>query len=190
MEKRERNSLIFIALALAFVLLFNNNFNLSGNASKIDSYQTELNQDEYRILVGNSVTVGSKVITLISIADSDEAIVDVSGIQKSVNLYGIRVLNDVQVQNVGVGNGYAILKLIDLGSAKAATCSDTDDGDIYLKGNCTDRFYQSKPITDFCDFDTLKEYACGYDEIIDEIHCLKHNIKCVDGCSNGACVSG
>lgn len=188
MEKRERNAAVFIVLALAVFLVFGN-VNLSGNASKNIIYQTQLDEGEYNLFVGNSVFVGSKRVTLISIADNNEAIVDVSGIQKSVNPDGIRVINDVQIQNIAVGLDHVVFKITNLESTKAS-CSDTDDGDIYLKGDCSDRFYEDKPITDFCDFSTLKEYTCGYDAIIDEVHCLKHTVKCVDGCVNGACKSG
>ena len=188
MEKRERNVVVFVVLALMVFLVFNN-FDLSGNASKNLNYYNQLNENEYNLFVGDSVFVGNKRVTLISIADSSEAIVDVSGIQKSVNQYGIRVINDVQVQNMAVGFDHVVLKLISLESTQAS-CTDTDDGDIYLKGDCSDRFYEDKPITDFCDFSTLKEYTCGYDTIIDEVHCLKHTVKCVDGCVNGACKSG
>src|SRR3989344_1470238 len=102
MEKRERNVVVFVVLALMVFLVFNN-FDLSGNASKNLTYYNQLNENEYSLFVGDSVFVGNKRVTLISIADSSEAIVDVSEIQKSVNQYGIRVINDVQVQNMAVG---------------------------------------------------------------------------------------
>ena len=187
MEKRERNVVIFVALVLAAVILFNNN-NLSGNASKNIIYQTQLNENEYNLFVGNSVFVDNKKITLISIADSNEVIIDVSGIQKSVNQAGVRVINDVRIQSLSVGGDHAVLRIINLEATKVA-CADSDDGDLYLKGKCSDRFYADRPLEDFCDFSTLKEYSCGYDLYLDEVHCLKHNIECVDGCGNGACLS-
>ncbi|MEK6856747.1 MAG: hypothetical protein AABX49_01905, partial [Nanoarchaeota archaeon] len=67
-------------------------------------------------------------------------------------------------------------------------CSDSDGGDIYLRGKCVDRFYFDG-VEDFCDFDNLKEYNCGYDAYINEVHCLKQVVECSDGCGSGACIA-
>ena len=60
-------------------------------------------------------------------------------------------------------------------------CKDTDSGDHYKKGTCTD---SKGSYTDYCSTGKwLVEYLCSpYN------NCVKSNIQCDSGCSNGACV--
>ncbi|MBI2105644.1 hypothetical protein HYT56_02285 [Candidatus Woesearchaeota archaeon] len=168
---------------LALVILQNSQ--LTGEASRNFQTTIELDPDEYLFRIGERKIIDDAAIMLVRIADSDEVIIDIGGVRKSVNKYGIRIINGVQIESISVSENSAILKVLNL-EKKQTTCVDSDSGDIYLKGRCDDRFYPNG-VDDFCDFDTLKEYNCGYDQYVDEVHCLKHVVECSDGCSTGAC---
>ena len=185
-QKRDFAILGFIIVGVLAIFIFQN-VQLTGKASRNVVSNIELELDEYLFMAGERNIIDDAAVTLIEVGDSNEAIVDVNGLRKSVDQYGIRVINNIQVENVVVGENSAILKIINL-EKKEKKCSDTDEGDIYLRGKCSDRFYPDG-VEDFCDFDNLKEYNCGYDAYVDEVHCLKHVVECSDGCGNGACVS-
>src|SRR3989344_3908003 len=174
---------VIIGILAAFIL---QNSELTGELSRNVQTAVELDIDEYLFRTGERKIIDDAAGMLVSVADSDEVIVDVDGIRKSVNKYGVRVINGVQIESISVSENSAILKVLNLEKGET-TCVDTDSGDIYLKGKCDDRFYPNG-VEDFCDFNTLKEYNCGYDRYIDEVHCLKHVVECTDGCSAGACV--
>ncbi|MAG45483.1 MAG: hypothetical protein CMH63_01775 [Nanoarchaeota archaeon] len=184
MKKRD---LIFIGVLFVLaIVVMSNNINLSGQASRNVEIRRTLGVDEYNFQIGLPVNVDDKVITLLTIGDNGEVIMDVNGVQKSVKNAGVRVVNGVQVENIATGDYRAILKVINLVRPEDS-CSDSDEGDIYIKGKCLDGFYPNG-VEDFCDFGYLREYNCGYDQYVDEIHCLKHIVECVDGCNSGACV--
>lgn len=184
MEKRDMIvGGVLVVLALLFI---SNNNNLSGHASKAVKITRELGMDEYSFQLGLPMVIEGKRITLITIGDSNEVIVDVGGVQKGISEYQTRVVNGLQIENVVVGDYNAVLRIINL-EAGEDFCLDSDDGDIYVKGKCEDRFYP-EGVRDFCDFSYLREYNCGYDAYIDEVHCLKHVVECGDGCRKGACV--
>ena len=185
-QKRDFAVLGFIIVGVLAVFIFQN-VQLSGQASRNVASDVELDLDEYLFYVGEKKVIDDVSISLIKVGGSNEAIIDVNGVRKSVNQYGIRVIGNAQIENVAVSSNSAILKVINL-EKKEKTCSDSDDGDIYLRGKCIDRFY-TDGVEDFCDFDNLKEYNCGYDAYIDEVHCLKQVVECSDGCGSGACIS-
>lgn len=186
MSKKSDIIIVASVVLLIGVMLFYKQIEISGQASKSFTSTRELGENEQSMYVGEERIIEGKKVTLLSIKDSNEVIVDVSGIQKSINEYGGRIINGFQIENLGVGNVYANLRIVNLGANKEF-CQDTDDGDIYSNGKCTDRFYPDG-VVDSCDFDELREYTCGYDKQVDEIHCLKHVVDCVDGCRDGACV--
>lgn len=185
-QKKDFAILGFIIVGVLAVFIFQN-VQLSGQASRNVVAELDLELDEHLFKVGERKIIDDAAVTLIEIGGSNEAIVDINGIRKSVNQYGARVINNVQVENMAVSSNSAILKILNL-EKKEKTCSDSDSGDIYLRGKCVDRFYFDG-VEDFCDFDNLKEYNCGYDAYIDEVHCLKQVVECGDGCGSGACVS-
>tara|TARA_Y100000034_G_scaffold14709_1_gene15450 strand:- start:675 stop:1241 length:567 start_codon:yes stop_codon:yes gene_type:complete len=186
MDKKEKHVIIGV-VGVLLIALISQNLELSGNVSRSFELTRELGLDEYRFNLGDVIFIGGKRVTLVGMGDSEEVIVDVSGVQKSVNLAGARNINNLQVENHAVGLDNAILKVIPL-IDENEFCNDSDEGDIYAKGTCFDRFYTEKGVGDFCDFRYLKEYTCGYDSYVGEIHCLKHIVECADGCKNGACV--
>ena len=185
-QKRDLAILGFVIVGVLAIFIFQN-VQLSGFASRNVISEIELEADEYLFQVGERKVVDDVAATLVKIGDSNEVILDVGSIRKSVNEYGVRIINNVQIESMAVDSTGALLKIINL-EKKEKTCGDTDSGDIYSRGKCVDRFYPDG-IEDFCDFDNLKEYNCGYDNYIDEVHCLKQVGECGDGCGNGACVS-
>ncbi len=185
-KKRDFAILGFVIIGI-FAIFILQNVQLSGQASRNVVSTQELDLDEHLFRVGERKIIDDVAVTLIEIGGSKEVIVDIGGIRKSVNQYGVRIINNVQIENVVVSESGAILKIINL-EKKEKTCSDTDGGDIYLRGKCADRFYPGG-VEDFCDFNSLREYNCGYDAYIDEVHCLKQVVECGDGCGKGACVA-
>ncbi|MBI2508015.1 hypothetical protein HYV89_03605 [Candidatus Woesearchaeota archaeon] len=185
-KKRDFAILGFVIIGILAIFIFQN-VQLSGQASRNVASEIELDLDEYLFRVGERKIIDDAGVMLVSIGDSNEAIIDVEGIRKSVNEYGARIISNVQIESIAVSDDGAILRIINL-AKKGKTCSDTDAGDIYLRGKCTDRFYPDGA-EDFCDFNSLKEYNCGYDEYVDEVHCLKQVVECSDGCGKGACVA-
>ena len=185
-KKRDFAILGFVIIGIFAIFIFQN-VQLSGQASRNVVSTKELEIDEYIFVVGEKKIIDDVGVMLVEIGDSKEIIVDVNGVVKSVNEYGVRIINNAQIESVAVGENSAILKVINL-EKKEKTCSDTDAGDIYLRGKCADRFYP-EGVEDFCDFNSLREYNCGYDQYIDEVHCLKQVVECSDGCGTGACVS-
>ena len=185
-QKRDFAILGFVIVGVLAVFIFQS-VQLSGQASRNVATDIELEVDEHLFRVGERKVIDDAAVVLIDVGDSNEVIVDVNGIKKSVDEYGVRMISNVQVESVTVSSNSAILKIFNLGKIEN-TCSDSDDGDIYLRGKCVDRFYPDG-VEDFCDFSNLKEYNCGYDAYIDEVHCLKQVVECADGCGSGACVS-
>ncbi|MBS3151107.1 hypothetical protein J4443_01870 [Candidatus Woesearchaeota archaeon] len=185
-QKRDFAILGFVIVGILAVFIFQN-VQLSGQASRNVVSSVELEEDEHLFRIGEKKIIDDDAVALIEVGDSNEVLVDVNGIVKSVDEYGIRVINDVQVESVAVSSNSAILRIFNLGK-KEKTCSDSDNGDIYLRGKCVDRFYPDGT-EDFCDFNNLKEYNCGYDAYIDEVHCLKQVVECGDGCGSGACIA-
>ena len=185
-KKRDFAILGFVIIGIFAIFIFQN-VQLSGQASRNVVSTQELDLDEHLFRVGERKIIDDVAVILIEIGGSDEAIVDIGGVRKSVNQYSVRIINNVQVENVAVSENGAILKIINF-EKKEKTCSDTDNGDIYLRGKCADRFYPDGA-EDFCDFNSLREYNCGYDAYIDEVHCLKQIVECSDGCGKGACVA-
>jgi len=178
---------ILIVFVLSVIFFISNDSDLSGQASRNIEIIRTLEVDEYNLQLGLPITVDGKKITLLTIGDEEEVIMDVNGVQKSINDAGVRVIDGVQIENIAVGDYTATLKIIVLVRPEDS-CDDSDEGDIYVKGKCLDRFYSEKGVEDFCDFGYLREFSCGYDQYIDEIHCLKHVVNCADGCNSGACV--
>lgn len=185
-QKRDLAILGFVIVGILAIFIFQN-VQLSGYASRNAVTNLELEADEYLFRTGERKIIDDAAIMLVEVGDSNEVIVDVNGVRKSVDEYGARVISNVQVESVTVGSNSVILRIFNL-EKKEKTCSDSDNGDIYLRGKCVDRFYPDG-VEDFCDFDNLKEYNCGYDTYIDEVHCLKQVVECTDGCGSGACVS-
>jgi len=185
-QKRDLAILGFVIVGILAVFIFQN-VQLSGYASRNAVTTLELEPDEYLFRIGERKVVDDIAITLIEVTNNNEAVIDVNGVRKSVNEYGVRVISNVQIESVTADSSGAILKIFNL-EKKEKTCSDSDKGDIYSKGKCADRFYPDG-VEDFCDFDNLKEYNCGYDTYIDEVHCLKQVVECSDGCGSGACVT-
>jgi len=188
MDKKRDFTIVGIFVVAIFGILLLQNFNLTGEASRNVVTQVELDEDEYLFVTGERKVIEDVPVTLLRIADSNEVIVDVSGVSKSINEYGARVINNVQIGNMAVSDTGALLKIINLEKIQT-TCVDSDLGDTFVRGKCDDRFYPDG-VEDFCDFNTLREYNCGYDVYVDEVHCLKHLVECSDGCINGACISG
>jgi hypothetical protein len=186
-NKRDAAIIGFVIVAIIGVFLFQNS-NLTGEASRNVEYVVELEEDEYIFRTGERKIIEDVAVTLVEVTEGNEVIVEVNGVRKSVNEYGGRSISNVQIESISVSDVGAHLRVINFGK-RQTTCIDSDLGDIYLRGKCDDRFYP-EGVEDFCDFKDLKEYNCGYDEVVDEIHCLKHVVSCSDGCSNGACVSG
>ncbi len=185
-QKRDLAILGFVIVGILAIFIFQN-IQLSGFASRNVVTSVNLEPDEYIFRVGERKVIDDVAITLIEVGDSNEVIIDVNGIRKSVDEYGVRIINNVQIESVAIDSKGTVLRIFNL-EKKEKTCSDTDSGDIYSRGKCADRFYPDG-VEDFCDFDSLKEYNCGYDTYIDEVHCLKQVVECSDGCGSGACVS-
>ena len=185
-KKRDFAILGFVIMGVLAIFILQN-VQLSGQASRNVISTLDLELDEYLFRVGERKIIDDVAVTLVEIGDSNEVIVDIGEVRKSVNQYGVRIINHVQVENTAVSENGAILKIFNL-EKKEKTCTDTDGGDIYLRGKCTDRFYPDGA-GDFCDFNSLREYNCGYDQYVDEVHCLKQIVECSDGCDKGACAS-
>jgi hypothetical protein len=186
-KKKDMGVIGLVVIAVLGVFLFQN-VDLTGEASRNVQTNIELADNEYLFHLNERKLIGDVPITLMEVTESDEVIVNVDGEIKSVNEFEGRVINGIQIESRVASETGAILRVTNLVKLET-TCVDTDLGDIYSRGKCDDRFYP-EGVEDFCDFNTLKEYNCGYDVYVDEVHCLKHEVECSDGCSAGACRSG
>ena len=193
MENKEVYAVAGVVVVALFVFLSQNS-NLSGNASKSITTQTLLGDDEYFFRLNEVKVFDNVAIRLVRNAQgldgtgAGASIIEINGVQKSVNEGGGRVIEGFQFENLRVRSDGAIFKIFSIGQSKEF-CNDSDQNDIYVFGTCKDRFYPDG-VSDFCDFNNLREYGCGYDRDNDEIHCLSHVVECIDGCRYGACASG
>ena len=95
-QKRDFAVLGFIIVGVLAVFIFQN-VQLSGQASRNVASDVELELDEYLFYVGEKKVIDDVSISLIEVGDSNEAIIDVNGVKKSVNQYGVRVIGNAQI---------------------------------------------------------------------------------------------